>query len=507
MIREGNNEHGIALILVLLALLVLSGLAAAIILSTQTEIWTNYNYRLATQSRYVAEAGQEEVMYWMEVGYTPPSNFASYDLTKYPVQCIAAACPSVGQPVVLSGISGVSSNYPDSSVQASFNYAFNDASLSASGVQGAYSASATLLRMTAGSGVSWLGAAGGGVVQTWQITTEGSAGGVRSSTVQIVSTFERTGSPIFKYGVASDSAVCGAVTFSNGKMDAWNSASGNYATTQTNTGATIGTNGNVTLSGGSTSVGGTIYDSSNITVGNCPDGITNNVGGTPWGGLSELSTTLTYPVPAAPSPMTPTTNLNVNSNTCWAGIPPGCTAYTTSPYPAACGGAKCVYITPGSYGNITSNSSVHLTAGTYNINSLNLNGGSVTLDSVPVIINLGGNGISSGGTLLASQSSTTINDGGTPANLQIVTACCLSGGVQMANPPVITMNASSALYAVVYAPNSYVHITGSSQFLGAVVSQKTTCDSSGGYSYDEALQSSLLEVGPYKMVGFSWSKY
>ena len=146
--------------------------------------------------------------------------------------------------------------------------------------------------------------------------------------------------------------------------------------------------------------------------------------------------------------MTPTTNLNVNSNTCWKAPPTGCTS-----------SGSTVEIAPGSYGNITSNSNLHLSAGTYYINSLNLNGGSVTLDSVPVVINLGGNGINSGGTLFASQSNTTINSGGIPANLQIVTACCLTGTppAQMATPPVITMNGSSTMYAVVYAQRLRAH--------------------------------------------------
>jgi hypothetical protein len=102
-----------------------------------------------------------------------------------------------------------------------------------------------------------------------------------------------------------------------------------------------------------------------------------------------------------------------------------------------------------------------------------------------------------------------INDGGVPANLQIVTACCLTGTppAQMANPPVITMNASSAMHAVVCAPNAYVHITGSSHFLGAVVGQIVKCDSSGGYSFDRALLQSMLRVGNFQPVSYSWNKF
>jgi Tfp pilus assembly protein PilX len=484
-----TSERGIALIIALLAVLVLSALAAALVLATQTQTWTSFNYRLTTQARYTAEAGIQRTMNWLMNSYTPPTNYSSYNMNAYPVQYNNAA-------VVLSAMSGVSSNYPNATQQSAFNTALNAVALS--GVPNAsFSVYATLLRMSSASGVSWLGGSGGGAVQTWQITSQGNISGSHNVQVQVVATYERTtGAPIISYGLAGDASGCGGITFTNGTMDAWNSSVGTYAATHQNSGGNIATNGNVTLSGGSTRIYGIINDSSNITVGNCPDGITNNVGGTPWNGLNQLSQALSYPTPVAPSPMTSTTNLNANSNTCWSGAPTGCTT-----------GSGTVGIAPGSYGNITSNSNVHLTAGTYYINSLKLNGGSVTLDSVPVVINLGGNGLTSGDTLFTSNSSTTINDLGIPANLQIVSACCLSGGTQMSNPPVITMNSSSAMYAVVYAPNAYVHITGSSQFLGAAIGQTIKSDSSGGFSYDLALQNSLLQLGNFRPDNFSWSKF
>jgi hypothetical protein len=201
--------------------------------------------------------------------------------------------------------------------------------------------------------------------------------------------------------------------------------------------------------------------------------------------------------------MTPTTNINQNSSSsCDSGWPAGACTHVSS------GVFNIASNTPATgYGDLTANQNLHLSAGTYYFNTFQMNGGSVTLDSTPVVINLGGNGVTSGGTLFATNSSTTINDGGIPANFQIVSACCTTGGVQWANPPVITMNSSSTMYAVVYAPNSYVHITGSSMFLGAVVSQKTTSDSSGGFSFDRSLNSALQKVGAYKSVGFSWSKF
>ena len=478
-----NRQSGVALLFALLTLLVLSTLAAALIFATEAENWSSSNYERMLQARYAAEAGAQNTLNWLLYNYSAPT-MSAYDTTKYPVQDTATH-----NTVILSAMTGVTANYPDATVQTSFSAALKDASVPGVGVPSSYEVTAKLLSMQAG--VSFLGS--GAPAQTWEITSQGNVASIRNAQVQVVTRIQRTGTPLFNYGVVGLGTTCPDVNFSGGTMDAWNSAAGTYSATHQNSGGSIGSNGNVTLTGGSTRIYGTISDSSNITVGNCPDGITNSVGGTPWNGLQQLSQPITYPNPAAPSPMTPNTNINANSNTCWGASPAGCTAIA----------GPALRIAPGSYGNLTSNSNVHLSAGTYNFNSMNLNGGSITLDSTPVVINLGGNGIGAGNTLFASQSSTTINDGGLPSNLQIVSAA----GAGLSNPPVITMNGSSAMYALVYAPNAYVHITGSSQFLGAVIGQQVTSDSSGGFSYDLALQNSFLVAGPYYPIAFSWSKF
>src|SRR5260370_18710813 len=79
-------EGGVALILAMLAILILSVLAASIIFLSQTETMTTLDYRLTTQSRYAAEAGVQRTMNWINNNYTPPTTFTSYDMTKYPVQ-------------------------------------------------------------------------------------------------------------------------------------------------------------------------------------------------------------------------------------------------------------------------------------------------------------------------------------------------------------------------------------------------------------------------------------
>ncbi|PYV35484.1 MAG: hypothetical protein DMG22_02240, partial [Acidobacteria bacterium] len=59
-----ESEGGVALILAMLAILILSVLAASIIFLSQTETWTTLDYRLTTQSRYAAEAGVQRTMNW-----------------------------------------------------------------------------------------------------------------------------------------------------------------------------------------------------------------------------------------------------------------------------------------------------------------------------------------------------------------------------------------------------------------------------------------------------------
>src|SRR5579883_2226760 len=59
-----KREKGIALILVLLALLVLSLLAAAIVFTARSETFAAYNYKLDTQADYLAKAGIQRAINW-----------------------------------------------------------------------------------------------------------------------------------------------------------------------------------------------------------------------------------------------------------------------------------------------------------------------------------------------------------------------------------------------------------------------------------------------------------
>jgi Tfp pilus assembly protein PilX len=478
-----QRERGVALILALLLILVMTILAASITFLAQTQTWTALNYRQTTKSRYAAEAGIQRTMNWLNSSsYTVPTDFTSYDSTKYPVQYN-------GKPVVLSGVSGVSSNYPDATVQTAFNSVLTNTSLP--GITGAtFSTYATLLSMSSGSGVSWLGG-GGGVAQTWQITSQGNISNIRNSQVQVVATYTRTGNTIFTYAVAATGTVCKSIDLSSSSYtDSFNSAAGTYATTVQNSGANVATNGNMNLSG-SAKIKGT-FSGLDTSTGNCTNGspgITSSSSATPIDlGTVTLSTAVTYPAPSAPSPAPPPTDQN-SSGTC-SPFTVGCTQVGPS-------SDKTIALSPNyQYGNISlSSMTAHLSAGTYNINSLNMSGGStLVLDSVPVILNIAGSGVTSALNLSGGSVS---NPTGIPANFQIV-----YGG-----SGTMTLSGGSGSYGVVYAPNSAVTMSGSSGWFGAVICNTLTDSGGSPVHYDLALQNSLQQVGNFVPIGFSWSKY
>ncbi len=143
---------------------------------------------------------------------------------------------------------------------------------------------------------------------------------------------------------------------------------------------------------------------------------------------------------------------------------------------------------------------LHLSAGTYVVNTLTLSGGSVIIvDSGPVILNAAAQGVSAGSCCAVDFSGGTVsNVGGLPSNFQIV-----YGGTAS-----IDMSGGSGAYAVVYAPNAPVSIGGGGDLYGAIIG--ATVDNSGGTSihFDRALLNQFQSgVGGFRPIGFSWSKF
>ena len=92
---------------------------------------------------------------------------------------------------------------------------------------------------------------------------------------------------------------------------------------------------------------------------------------------------------------------------------------------------------------------------------------------------------------------TVSNTTGVAANFQIV---------YVGTAP-ITLQGGSNSYGVVYAPNAAINTSGGAAWYGAVVS-KTFTDSGGApVHFDAALLNSLLQVGSFSPINFSWSKF
>jgi hypothetical protein len=152
------------------------------------------------------------------------------------------------------------------------------------------------------------------------------------------------------------------------------------------------------------------------------------------------------------------------------------------------------------YGNLSISGGptvyIHLTAGTYNINSLLMIGNAnLRIDSGPVILNLAGAGGAS--PVLNLSGGTLTNSTGLADNFQIVYGG--TGGT--------TLNGGAGADGMVYAPNAPATMSGSSDWYGSVISNTFTDNGDAPVHYDTALNKCMMTVGPFQPVNFSWSKF
>ena len=107
--RSWSGEQGIALILAMFMVLVVSLLGAALVSTGRTETLSSLNYKSLSQARYAAESGLHSAANYLIHTYVAPGMDAGdpigvYDRTVSPVTYN-------GQPVVLS-TTVANSNYP-----------------------------------------------------------------------------------------------------------------------------------------------------------------------------------------------------------------------------------------------------------------------------------------------------------------------------------------------------------------------------------------------------------
>lgn len=500
-----STEKGIALVLALFMVLILSTLATSLMFVAQTETWSSQNYKLMSQARYGAESGIHKVANYLVWTYAPPAAasvtdpIAAYNVTGSPVTW-------GGNPVVLANVEA-NSNYPVAAIKTAFKDAANGW-LAVDNGRVDYTVTARLLAMREITSAYTKKPA---TLMTWEITSSGTIGGVRRAETEVAAILERPTLPAFSYAAFATNDGCGALNFYGGATtDSYDSkyydpaVAPSPATDQW--GGNVGTNGNLDENGNPTQVYGSL-STPRSGVGACSVGNVTALTGNEnvAAGLVPLAQEIDMPTPDEPDPMPP------------SGIPIGFTQAGGCPpliaaQPYCAPSADGATLDPNALGNPTpgtivlgdvttnGNSRVHLKAGTYIINSMSQEGNSqLILDSGPVIFLVAGKNID--GSDMATPISITgqgiSNKTYDPSMLQWVYAGTgevkLAGGAETAS--------------LLYAPNASAAFTGGSDWYGAVVVNKLTEGGGATIHYDRRLSKWAVVAGPQMLNAFTWKKF
>ena len=486
-----RNEKGTAMLFAIILVLVLSVMAASMMFLSQSETWSSMNYRSMTQARYGAEAGVNAAANFLLYNYVPPAPTAG---TPPPLPVgynmlvpTAAACgttpcltDNAGNPIIMSSVSGVASNYPDAAQLAAFKAATKNA-VQAGNNPVNYTVSAQLLSMVQ---ITPFATTTPAMIQTWKITAHGDIPYTRNAEAEVSSILETQITPSFGYAAFATNNGCAALSFTgNGTTDSYDSGTlavvGGVATppaTFNTYGGNVGTNGNQTDSGNNVTINGTLSTPDAGTIGACTannvTGFTGNISNI-TGGIVPLAAPVSFPTPTVP--------------------PPGVTPVSSTQT-----------LAPGNYGDITLSGKdvVTLTPGVYNINSITESGQSmvaigpdpVTGKYGPVVINVTGN---NNATPIDLSGQGIANPTLDPSLMQFVYA-----GTGTIN---IVGNGASA--AVIYAPNATADFKGNASFYGSVIAAQLKDVGNGAIHYDMKLKKKLYTVGTPTLNTFTWNKY
>ncbi len=281
---SSRKERGVALILALISLLILSLVAAGLISSTQSEIWGTSSYRKTAQARYVAETGAQQAISWITNNFTTNAGNAlltgtNFNLSTMPVEYIGSSsgCSSntnagnIADACILrmtsvTGGGQLAGNITDTistfdsvskTLESGFSGTVGAATASStpfSSIGGSYAVAAQLISATYNSSAN-------GWLTKWKITSQGTVGSIQPARVQVVEVIENLltsgGSSqqqisSLPYGAFATSVTCGAITINDGSsVVSYNSGtqSGVSSPTWTYASGSIGTLGNVSLSG------------------------------------------------------------------------------------------------------------------------------------------------------------------------------------------------------------------------------------------------------------------
>jgi hypothetical protein len=485
-----SDERGIALVLALFMTMIVSALAASMVYVARTETLSSQSYTTMAHARYGAESGLAAATnYILSTPYavTAPGTgvdpLTNYDTNFSPVRRANAA-------VVLNTAGG--SNYPVNAVVTAFGTAASGTLTVGNGTV-SYGARATLLALRR---ITDSMSGNTETLQKWEITGWGSRGGVGSSEVEVSAIVERQVVPLYRYAAFATNNGCGALSFSGGATTkSYNSQALNAGNpVALNTDGDVGTNGNLALSGTPTTVNGTL-STPRTGVGSCT---ANNVTALTVSGqasvsegLVELPQVVTYDTPPAPSPLPPTTSVNMSNSFSCAGYA-GCvksgstvtlTADPTNAVPYS------------SMGNVSVGpSDLVLNAGTYIFNSLSIAGNAKITANGKVTIKIAGQGTTN---VLSLTGNSITNNSYNPSNLQII-----YGGTGN-----ISLTGGTATSAIVYAPNANVTLAGQGAIYGSVIAGRMSVTGGGDIFYDTNLAASAITYGRPVLSSFTWRTF
>lgn len=517
-----RNDSGIAMVLALFLMSALSVLAASMMFLSQTETYATMNYRMMSQARYAAEAGIHRASNFLldSSQYAPPVAVTggdsipdNYDITASPVKCkVGATLCTAGANIVLSS-TVANSNYPDTTKKTAFA-AVTGGSLTAGSATLTYTTVATLLTMQ-----YFEGYAGTSVVQTWKVESTGAVSGTRNATVEVMALVETPKVPAAGYAAFATADICGALSFQgNVDVNSYDSTglTGSTSPTMSSSGGNVGTNGNLTL-GGNANVDGNLY-TPRVGVGTCNAAAVNAFSPadnlTHVDSIVSLPTAVSYPTPTMPTHSTaaPVT-LNASS---FSGA---CTLLgLTTPQCTISGSTIILDATTGEIHlpelTVNGNFNLQLVAGTgpnkYDMNAITLLGNATiqtaaTASSQAAVVNIVGKDQS------GSDIANPINLGG---GGQIPVSCggtCSNYDASLlkfvyAGTGEVDMFGNNETVATLYAPNAYVHLSGTFDLYGAVVGAIIDNAGTPKIHYDRRLTRDIFMPGHPAAGTFTWKR-
>jgi len=492
--RSCSSEEGIALILAMFMVLIVSLLGASLATVGRTETMSSLNYKTMSQARYGAESGLHSAANYLIHTYVPPGVDAADSLLSYKTDVSPVRYKN--KPVVLTTVKGANSNYPVAAKETAFtDNAYGE--LKMSGTVTTYSATATLLSMRQFPDAY----AGGNVtIQTWQITGVGNIKGAGAAAVQVSAIIETQAVPAFRYAAFATDDKCQALYFGGGgstdSYDSKNNVGNNATIDNPKNGGDVGTNGGLKVSGAQSIVHGKL-STPRSGVGTCDNGNVIALDGDPPDvkGMVKLPQAVKMSTPAPILPAPPLTPFDLKkTGGCPAGAPAACTSA------ADVITFKPVGQTPVQLGNVTmlAGAEVHLQAGIYEVNSLQIAGtAKVSIDSGPVVFRVNGKDALGAElpTPLIINGGGLVNGAKVPKNLQFV-----YGGKGQ-----VQINGGAATSFLTYAPNATIQINGGGEMYGAVVGAKVMDNGGAHIHFDRQLAGWAYTEGNPTMTSFTWS--